>query len=58
MPILHVKVSAQKSHALTRAIADTLIDLTTRILHKRPELTAITIDYVDPESWIVGGRST
>ena len=32
-------------------------ELTTRILHKKRELTAIAIDYVAPEHWIVGGSS-
>ena len=57
MPILNVKVSAKKSAALTKAIAGTLSDLTARILHKKPGLTAIAIDYVDPDDWIVGGKS-
>jgi 4-oxalocrotonate tautomerase len=57
MPILNVKVGARKSAALTKAIAGTLSDLTTRILHKKPEVTAIAIDYVDPDDWIVAGRS-
>ncbi|SNT31168.1 4-oxalocrotonate tautomerase [Noviherbaspirillum humi] len=57
MPILNVKVSAAKSPELTREIAEFLLDLTTRILRKKREVTSIAIDYVDPESWIVGGRS-
>jgi 4-oxalocrotonate tautomerase len=57
MPILNVKISAKKSAEMTRAIADVLIDLTARILHKKPEVTSIAIDYVDPADWIVGGRS-
>ena len=57
MPILNVKVSARKSAAMTQAISNVLLDLTSRILHKKPEVTAIAIDYVDPTDWIVGGRS-
>jgi 4-oxalocrotonate tautomerase len=57
MPILNVKVGARKSAALTKAIAGTLSDLTTRILHKKPEVTAIAIHYVDPDDWIVAGKS-
>ena len=57
MPILNVKISAKKSAALTHSIAETLLELTTRILHKKRELTAISIDYVDPTDWIVGGHS-
>jgi 4-oxalocrotonate tautomerase len=57
MPILNVKVSAKKSPELTQKIATTLLELTTRVLGKDPRLTSIAIDYVDPENWIVGGKS-
>jgi 4-oxalocrotonate tautomerase len=57
MPILNVKVSAKKSTELTHSISETLLELTTRILHKKRELTAVAIDYVDPADWIVGGQS-
>lgn len=56
MPILNVKVSATKSAELTRQIAALLLDLTTRILHKKPEVTAIAIDYIAHDCWVVGGR--
>jgi 4-oxalocrotonate tautomerase len=57
MPILNVKVSAKKSAELTKSISSILLDLTTRILHKKPEVTSIAIDYVDPDDWIVAGRT-
>ena len=57
MPILNVKVSQPASVAMTTAISESLLELTTRILHKKRELTAIAIDYVAPEHWIVGGSS-
>jgi 4-oxalocrotonate tautomerase len=57
MPILNVKVAAPRSDDLTRQIASTLLGLTSRVLGKSPELTAIAIDYIDPRDWIVGGRS-
>lgn len=57
MPILNIKVSARKSAELTRSISGILLDLTTRILNKKPEVTSIAIDYIDPDDWIVGGRS-
>ncbi len=56
MPILNVKVSAVKSPELTKRIAGMLLDLTTRILKKKPEVTAIAIDFIDHDSWVVGGR--
>ena len=57
MPILNVKVSGPRSDELTRDIARTLVEITTRVLGKNPELTAVAISYVDPRDWIVGGRS-
>lgn len=57
MPILNVKVSAERSAVMSRRIADTLTELTARILHKDPAVTAIAIDYVAPEHWFVGGSS-
>lgn len=57
MPILNVKISQPASSALSRRVADRLLELTTRILGKKRELTAIAIDYVAPEHWIVGGSS-
>ena len=57
MPILNVKISANKSKELTKSVTDILLELTTRILHKKAEVTSIAIDYVDPDDWIVAGRS-
>ena len=57
MPILNVKVSARRSPEMTKAISELLLDLTTRVLGKKREVTSIAIDYVDPADWIVGGRS-
>ncbi len=56
MPILNVKVSAKKSPELTQKIADLLLDLTSRILKKKPEVTAIAIEYLEPDAWVVGGQ--
>ncbi len=55
MPILNVKVSAAKSPELTRQIADLLLELTTRILKKDRRVTAIAIDFIDHDCWLVGG---
>lgn len=57
MPILNVKVSTQASEEMTARISSMLLELTTRILGKKPEVTAIAIDYVDPAHWVVGGKS-
>ncbi len=57
MPILNVKVGAVRTPELTRAISSLLQELTVRILHKPPTVTAIAIEYVAPSDWIIAGRS-
>lgn len=56
MPILNVKVSAEKSPELVKQISDLLLDLTSRILKKKREVTAIAIDFVGRDNWVVGGH--
>ncbi len=56
MPILNVKISGTKSAETTKQITDLLLDITTRILKKKSEVTAIAIEYVDRDCWIVGGK--
>ncbi|GGC02145.1 4-oxalocrotonate tautomerase [Oxalicibacterium flavum] len=56
MPILNVKIGAEKNPETSRKVAELLLDLTSRILGKKPEVTAIAIDYVSRDSWWVGGR--
>lgn len=55
MPILNVKISQPATADMTLAVSEALLELTTRILHKKRELTSIAIDYVPPEQWVVGG---
>lgn len=56
MPILNVKVSVKKSLETTKQINELLLDLTHRILGKKKEVTAIAIEYVDHDCWLVGGH--
>lgn len=56
MPILNVKVSGTKSPETTKQITDLLLDITTRILKKKREVTAIAIDYIEKDCWMVGGK--
>ena len=56
MPILNVKVSGKKSIETTKQINELLLDLTQRVLGKKKEVTAIAIDYVDHDCWLVGGH--
>ena len=57
MPILNVKISGHASPKRSQDIAHMLSLHTQNILHKKPELIAITITYLDPEHWIVGGQT-
>jgi 4-oxalocrotonate tautomerase len=57
MPILNLKVAAPRSAALSAALSEGLIEATARILRKNPKVTAVAIDYVSPEDWIVAGKS-
>ena len=57
MPILNVKVSGTKSVEMTKRISGILQELTSRILRKDPKVTSIAIEYVDPQDWIVAGKS-
>jgi len=57
MPILNVKLSGQPSTDTTRRVAALLLDATSEILGKRRDVTAIAIDYVPTEQWIIAGKS-
>lgn len=57
MPILNVKIAAPESPQLTAAVASSLIELTSRVLRKKPEVTSVAISYLKPENWIIGGSS-
>lgn len=57
MPILNVQISLPASEKLTHDVSEILLDVTTRILRKKRELTSIAITHVAPEHWIVGGSS-
>lgn len=57
MPIINVKVSGKTLPNLTSQITELLLDATSRILKKKRELTAIIIDYIDPDCWSIGGST-
>jgi len=57
MPIINVKLSAAPSAELVDRVSETVLELTTRILRKNRAVTAIALDFVPREHWIVGGRT-
>src|SRR5476649_2669560 len=56
MLILNVKVSIEKSLAAVEAVLDVLLERRSGILGKKREVTAIAIQFIDPDSWVIGGR--
>jgi 4-oxalocrotonate tautomerase len=57
MPILNVQVAAQRTPGLSERITESLLELTSRVLGKRRDLTAVVIHYVDPSDWSVAGQT-
>ena len=57
MPIINVKVSANPTPELHDQINALLLDITARILKKKPEVTAIAINYLSREHWTIGGKT-
>ena len=58
MPLITVSYSsARHSPSLKADIANAVGELTAKILHKDPKVTAIIVKSVDPADWFAGGRS-
>jgi len=56
MPILNVKVSGDKSAEKISAISNMLLELTSSVLGKKRDVTAITIQFIDADSWVIAGK--
>ena len=58
MPLITVTYSSiRKAPSLKAEIASAVSDLTARILHKDPKVTAIIVKSVDAADWFAGGQS-
>jgi 4-oxalocrotonate tautomerase len=58
MPLITVSYSSSKyTPSLKADIAAAITDLTAKILHKDPKVTAIIVKSVDPADWFAGGKS-
>lgn len=57
MPYINVKLTAKPDPALSALIARQIGELTKTHLRKDPTITAVAVDYVDPQHWFAGGRS-
>ncbi|WP_213776832.1 tautomerase family protein [Caballeronia sp. dw_276] len=56
MPILNVKVSGEKSAEKISAISAMLLELTSSVLGKKRDVTAITIQFIEADSWVIAGK--
>lgn len=56
MPILNVKVSGEKSAEKISAISAMLLELTSSLLGKKRDVTAITIQFIEADSWVIAGK--
>jgi 4-oxalocrotonate tautomerase len=57
VPYLNIRLSVLPSTALTDRVASVLTNLTTGILGKKRELTAVVVDHVSPANWSIGAHS-
>jgi len=56
MPYIHIQISGRADPELAARVADSASELTARILHKDPQLTAVVIDFVPATQWFIAGR--
>ncbi|MGX8008673.1 tautomerase family protein [Mesorhizobium sp. ORM8.1] len=57
MPIITIAVTGKPDAKLSAAIAKDITQITARELRKDPTITAVAVNYVDPEHWFAGGKS-
>lgn len=57
MPYISVKLTAKPDTVLSNRIAQQVGEITRKHMGKDPTVTAIAIDYVDPQHWFVGGQA-
>jgi 4-oxalocrotonate tautomerase len=57
MPYVNLKLTAAPSEQTTRLLGGILTDLTADVLKKKRELTAVAIEYLAPDQWLIGGEA-
>ena len=56
MPYLHIQISGAADPALAQRVATAGTGLTARLLGKKPEHTAVVVDFIAPALWFIAGR--
>ena len=57
MPIITISVTGKPDARLSAAIAKDVTEITAKELRKDPTITAVAVNYVDPQHWFAGGKS-
>ena len=57
MPIINISVTGKPDAKLSAAIAREATDITAKLLRKDPTITAVAVNYIDPQHWFAGGKS-
>ena len=55
MPYLHLRLATPPSDTLAEHASAILLEHTTSILGKKPEVTAISVEFVSARQWRIGG---
>jgi 4-oxalocrotonate tautomerase len=57
MPIINVSATGKPDVKLSAAIAKEVTEITAKLLRKDPTITAVAVNYIDPQHWFAGGKS-
>ena len=57
MPIITISVTGKPDARLSAAIAKDVTEITAKELRKDPTITAVAVNYVDPQHWFAGSKS-
>jgi 4-oxalocrotonate tautomerase len=57
MPIINIAVTGTPDAKLSAEIARESTEITAKLLHKDPTITAVAVNYIDPQHWFAGGTS-
>ena len=57
MPIINISVTGKPDAELSAAIAKDITEITAKELRKDPTITAVAVNYIDPQHWFAGGKS-
>ena len=56
MPYVHIQISGEKDNAMAARVSEHAVELTATLLGKERKLTAVVIEFIDPEHyWSIGG---